>query len=133
MSFLPTHPGLLPKWQLLVAVVAVLNSFQNFLTVEFTRRVYSNKPEQVTGLCSRTFGTWTLLSGIIRLYCAYHIDEKAVYDITIWTYVVVLFHFGSEWLHFRTSNLGAGLYGPLIVGTTSLTWMLAQYSFYVKP
>jgi len=40
VSVLP--PSLLAKWQLLVASAAVFNTFQNFMTLKLTRRIYNN-------------------------------------------------------------------------------------------
>jgi hypothetical protein len=45
-SVLPQSVGLLPKWQLLVSVMAVFNTIQNFTTLKLTRRLYTGvKPE----------------------------------------------------------------------------------------
>ena len=43
---LPQAPGLLPKWQLIVAVSAFFNAAQNFVTLNLTRRIYSAAPSQ---------------------------------------------------------------------------------------
>jgi len=42
MSYLPQTEGLLPKWQLIVAVMAFFNAAQNFATLKLTRRIYGN-------------------------------------------------------------------------------------------
>jgi hypothetical protein len=39
-SYLPQTDGLLPKWQLIVAVMAFFNAAQNFATLKLTRRIY---------------------------------------------------------------------------------------------
>jgi len=130
-SLVPTTPGLLPKWQLLVSGMAFFNSIQNLLTLSLTRRIYTNKSSEVTALQSRTFAVWTWTSAIVRLYCAYHINEKAIYDITMWTYIGAAGHFLTEWLIYRSANFGPGLLGPLIVAPVSLVWMSQQYDFYV--
>ncbi|KAF8591139.1 Erg28-like protein [Ramaria rubella] len=129
LSFLPTTPGLLPKWQLLVSGMAFFNSAQNLLTLKLTRRIYTNT--SVTAVQARTFAIWTFFSAIVRLYCAYNIHEKAVYDITLWSYVSAFLHFTSEWLLFRSANLSSGLLGPLIVAPVSFFWMIQQYDHYV--
>ncbi|KAF8525851.1 Erg28-like protein [Hysterangium stoloniferum] len=129
---LPSAPGLLPKWQLFVSGMAFLNSAQNLYTLSLTRRIYTQAPQEVTGLQSRTFAIWTFTAAIIRIYCAYHINEKTIYDVAIWSYVAALAHFASEWLLFRSANFGAGLLGPLIVAPVSLFWMVNQYDFYIK-
>jgi len=41
-SYLPQAEGLLPKWQLIVAVMAFFNAAQNFATLKLTRRIYGN-------------------------------------------------------------------------------------------
>ncbi|RPA88779.1 Erg28-like protein [Choiromyces venosus 120613-1] len=104
-TYLPQTPGLLPKWLLFVAVVALGNSFQAYSTLRFNKRIYCKRPHEVTGLSSRTFGTWTVLSAILRAYAAYHITEPVVYDLAMWSYAVAGAHFVSEWLVFGSAGL----------------------------
>ena len=37
-------PSLLARWQLLVAVTAIFNTVQNFMTLKLTRQIYNNIP-----------------------------------------------------------------------------------------
>ncbi|VEU21355.1 DEKNAAC102659 [Brettanomyces naardenensis] len=129
-SHLPTAPGLLPKWLFFISVVSIFNSIQTYVNLELTKQVYGNKPEQVSPLSARTFGTWTLISAIVRYYTSFHTDDVNVYNICIASYCVALWHFGSEWLWYRTCRFDKGLFGPLIVSTLSITWMLTQKEFY---
>lgn len=62
---------------LFVSSLAVFNSVQTFLTTKLTRRVYSRAPGSVNPLQARTFGVWTLMSAAVRIYAAYHIENKA--------------------------------------------------------
>jgi hypothetical protein len=72
-----THPALQ------TAVISVFNSVQAYSTLALTSRVYNPSsidpppkvPKHVTGLSSRTFGTWTFLAAVIRLYAAYNITD----------------------------------------------------------
>jgi len=141
--YLPQHEGLLPKWLLLVSVISVANSVQAYSTLKFTRRVYSGtvnpktndaypSTSPVTPLSARTFGTWTLITSIVRLYAAYNIDDPIVYQLGLWTYAIAWLHFVSEWFIFKTARWGAGLAGPVFVATGSLLWMSLQWGFYVK-
>jgi hypothetical protein len=43
-SDLPKTEGWLPKWHLIVAVMAIFNTIQNFATLTLTRRIYSGVP-----------------------------------------------------------------------------------------
>ncbi|GAA5872391.1 hypothetical protein JCM8547_000916 [Rhodosporidiobolus lusitaniae] len=137
-ALLPKNaPGYLPYWMLFVSSLAVFNGVQNFLTTKLTRQVYARSPANQAGrravnpLQARTFAVWTLMSAIVRLYAAYNISNKAVYDITLASYVLALGHFTSEFLLFGTAGL-KGAASPFIVATTSLTWMIKHYDFYVK-
>lgn len=131
-ALLPTASGFLPKWQFFVAATALFNSVQNLFGTTLTKQVYAGKPAEVTGLQARTFASWTLVSAIVRLYGAYYIHEKAVYELAMWTYAVAMLHFVSEWLVFGSAKLSRGLIGPLIIAPLSLTWMVAQYDHYVQ-
>ncbi|EKM78717.1 hypothetical protein AGABI1DRAFT_114326 [Agaricus bisporus var. burnettii JB137-S8] len=127
-------PTLLARWQLLVAATAVFNTVQNFCTLKLTRKIYSNLPSsQITALQARTFGVWTLTAAVVRFYAAFHIHDKSIYDMTMFTYLIAFGHFASELLIFRTANLGAAVISPVIVSTVSLFWMINQYDFYVQP
>ena len=54
-----------------------------------------------------------------------------MYEIVIWTFVVVWAHFVSEWLVFGTAKFGRGLAGPLVISTGTLGWLGVQYGWYV--
>ncbi|KAF8992855.1 Erg28 like protein-domain-containing protein [Cyathus striatus] len=131
--YLPTSAGWLAHWQLVVATAAVFNFAQNLFTLKLTRRIYNNvPPTSVTGLQARTFAVWTLTSAVVRAYAAYHINDKTIYDMAFFTYLIAFGHFSSELLIFRTARINPGVLSPVIVSTTSLIWMFSQYDFYVK-
>lgn len=122
--------GYLPKWLLFISIVSIFNSVQTYFNTSLTRKVYENKPEQVSPLSARTFGTWTLVSCIIRLYGAFYVNETHIFQLTFISYAIALFHFGSELIVYNTCRLSKGFMGPLIVSTTSLIWMYYQKEFY---
>ncbi|THH30279.1 hypothetical protein EUX98_g3905 [Antrodiella citrinella] len=132
LALLPHATGWLPKWQLLIATVALFNSVQNFATLKFTKRVYWKKPHEVTPLQARSFAVWTLLSSAVRFYAAYHIHEKSVYDITMISYLIAFGHITSELLIYGSAGLTFPSLSPLLVSSISLIWMFNQYDFYVK-
>ncbi|KAH3667852.1 hypothetical protein WICMUC_005252 [Wickerhamomyces mucosus] len=131
VGLIPKTPGLLPKWLLFISLVSILNSFQTYTNLELTKKVYSNT-DQVNPLSARTFGTWTLISSIIRFYAAYYLSNPQIYQITLASYLIAFFHFSSEWLIYKTTKLDKGLYGPLIVSTLTISWMIIQWDYYVS-
>ncbi|SZF01345.1 unnamed protein product [Blumeria hordei] len=138
----PCEDGLLPYWLLFISVVSIFNSIQAYCTLTYTARVYCGRSNfsaapaasisPVTHLSARTFGTWTLIQSLVRFYAAYHITERAFYQLAFWTFAVAFGHFVSEWLIFRTTRWGTGLAGPVLVSTGTLIWMLLQWDFYIN-
>ncbi|KAL7627247.1 hypothetical protein AAE478_001436 [Parahypoxylon ruwenzoriense] len=88
--------------------------------------------DQVTPLAARLFGTYTLISAIVRIYASYNLHLAPVYNIALWTYIVALVHFGSEWVVYRTAYLGAPILFPFFFATVGIVWMVTQYNFYVE-
>ncbi|KAH9908324.1 transmembrane domain-containing protein [Xylariomycetidae sp. FL2044] len=88
--------------------------------------------DQCTPLAARLFGTYTLISAIVRIYASYHLDLAPVYNIALWTYIVALVHFASEWAVFKTAYLGPPVLFPFFFATVGIAWMASQYSFYVE-
>ncbi|KAI1382699.1 transmembrane domain-containing protein [Hypoxylon trugodes] len=87
--------------------------------------------DQVTPLAARLFGTYTVVSAIVRIYAAYNLHLAPIYHITIWTYVVALAHFGTEFAVFKTAYMGP-VASTFAFATAGIIWMTSQYSFYVE-
>ena len=134
-----------------VSIGSIANSVQAYYALNGTREVYAGSAPQstpegvpkrtivakestspVTPLSARTFGTWTALSSVIRLYGAYNIHDKLVYELCIWTYAIAWVHFTSELFVFKTARIGRGIAGPMAVATGTLAWMLMQWGAYVN-
>ena len=115
-----------------VSVISVANSIQAYSTLTYTREIYGLAPHQVTSLSGRTFGTWTFLSSIIRLYAALNIHDPLVFQLALATYGVAWLHFVSEWVGFGTARWGRALAGPVVVSTGTLAWMLSTWGSYVQ-
>ncbi|KAI9662980.1 MAG: ergosterol biosynthesis protein [Bathelium mastoideum] len=137
-SMLPE--GLLPKWLLIVAVIGIGNSFQSYSTLHYTQRIYNgqntnskgpaSETSPATPLSARTFGTWSFVSSLVRLYSAYDISNKSLYTLAMWTCVVGMVHFGLEWLVYKTGRLGVPLLAPFVVAGGTLTWMITEKNTY---
>lgn len=153
MDWYPTAEGLLPKWLYFVSficpcsrldstsltnlstqvsIVSLLNSVQAYSTLTYTRQIYKAQPDEVTGLSGRTFGTWTALSSVIRLYASLNIHDPRLYELALATYGIAWLHFMSEWQFFKTAGWGKGLGGPVFVSTGSLIWMISVWGSYVQ-
>jgi len=145
MSLLPSAAlGMLPRWLLFVAGLAVYNSAQSFssslnlvgsriytLTEGTHLRCETN--EVVSGLASRLMGTWTFTSAVIRAYTAYNINNRALYDVCIWSYVIAWSSFAAEVLVYKTAKLASpGVFLPFLVSSGSLYWMITQRDLYTS-
>ncbi|KAH7031671.1 uncharacterized protein B0I36DRAFT_324401 [Microdochium trichocladiopsis] len=168
----PADKGYLPYYMLTLSLIAVGNSFQNYKTLHYTRRLYNglfvpNKSlpaasatfapadqtnklspapgsptpsakdgqqseDQVTPLAARLFGTYTLISAIVRIYASYNLHLAPIYNIALWTYIVAALHFGSEWAVFKTTHFGKPLFFPAFFASIGITWMVTQRGFYVE-
>ncbi|GAB7348203.1 hypothetical protein MBLNU459_g6207t1 [Dothideomycetes sp. NU459] len=146
--------GLLPKWLLFISAVSLGNSIQAFTSLGPTQKVYSGPsatstlsgakppaglpPSTITStspvnpLSARTFGTWTFITAIVRLYAAYYLEERPMYQLAFWTFGVAWAHFMSEWWVFKSTKWSSGLAAPVVVSTSSMIWMWLQWDFYVK-
>ncbi|KAI0995558.1 hypothetical protein K3495_g12621 [Podosphaera aphanis] len=139
-SYLPADKGLLPLWLLFISVISIGNSIQAYCTLSYTARVYNGSSawrknpaswqSPVTPLSARTFGTWTTIQSLVRMYAAYNISEVAFYQLAFCTFLVAFGHFMSEWIIYRTTSWGPGLAGPIFVSTGTLAWMLVQWNYY---
>lgn len=88
--------------------------------------------DQVTPLAARLFGTYTLISAIVRIYASYHLDLAPIYNIAMWTYIVAAVHFGTECFIYKTAPMNKPVLLPFFFASTGIAWMASQYSFYVK-
>lgn len=122
-----------------VSFLSIFNTLQTYLSLPslaLTRRVYSGpattSSTQVTPLFARTFGTWTFLSAIVRLYASYHIHNREMFALALWTFVIAVGHFGSEWAVYGTVRMGKGFAPSAIVAVSSMAWMVWQWGAYVQ-
>ncbi|KAL2095001.1 hypothetical protein ACEWY4_009720 [Coilia grayii] len=125
--------NVLRGWLVMVSVVALGNTIQSFRDHSFlSEKLYTGSPEFVNGLQARTFGIWTLLSSIVRFFCALDIQNKTLYHITLWTFVLALGHFISEAFIYKTAPLTVGVVAPLLVASFSIVGMLIGYQCITK-
>ncbi|KAK8051702.1 hypothetical protein PG993_003087 [Apiospora rasikravindrae] len=87
--------------------------------------------DQVTPLAARLFGTYTLISAIVRLYASYHLNLEPVYMMAMSTYLVAFGHFFTEYFFYKTFYMGGPQLMPFFFATTGTVWMAMQKSHYV--
>jgi hypothetical protein len=86
----------------------------------------------VTDLSSRTFATWNMAVGLLRIHAAYHVHERDWYHMQMLTNVVGLVHFGAEAFYWRTARPSGPWLAPTVVAMIGMSWSLLQYGHYVK-
>ncbi|PWN47329.1 Erg28-like protein, partial [Violaceomyces palustris] len=122
--------GALSKWLWVTGALAVFNCVENYLDHNFSRKVYGTAGAQITPLSSRMVGIWNLTSAMVRFYCAYHPQNKQVYELCMITFVIAMAHFVSELVTYKTLKLNSpGTLSPLIVAPSSLLAMYLSYPF----
>ena len=70
--------------------------------------------------------------GIVRFYGAYRLNDPDIYQMVMWTYVVALWHFGSEAYLYGTTGVKSAAASTYFVAVGSLVWMLSQWGWYVQ-
>ncbi|KXS11494.1 ergosterol biosynthesis protein Erg28 [Gonapodya prolifera JEL478] len=131
MEYLPPAPGFLPKWLLIVGFVAASNAMSCWTTPTVTQaRIYTKTP--VSPLASRLMGTWNFTSAVIRVYGAYYITSKPIYEVTMASFLIAFGSFLSEILIGTASVRSFGAVSPLFVSSISFLWMYVEYGNYIK-
>jgi hypothetical protein len=108
-----------------MSLLSLFNTLITYLVIgrKTTQNIYNKAPEQVTLLSVRTFGTWTAITAGVRLITAYNITNRHTYYLTLWTFIVAVWHFGSEWAVYRTATWD-GVKLSLILDVGTPIWML---------
>ncbi|KAI9896076.1 hypothetical protein N3K66_008976 [Trichothecium roseum] len=88
--------------------------------------------DQLTPLAGRLFGTWTLITSVVRCYAAYNLHLGPVYNLAMWTYVVALGHYASELFVFKSMTFGVPQMFPFTLATCALIWMPMVRDHYVE-
>lgn len=127
-----------------VGATAIGNAIQSYNTLSYTQRLYAGQPpagkttaslavtSDTTPLSSRTFGTWTLAVGIVRIFAAYNLDQASWYWMQLLTNVIGLVHFSLEAFVYKTCRPSGPWFAPVTVAMIGLVWSIAQYDFYVR-
>lgn len=88
--------------------------------------------DQLTPLAARLFGTWTFITGVIRLYGAYNVSDPVLYQLSLLTHLLAATHYSGELFVFKTVRPGWEHLFPLGAGFGGSIWMALQYHNYVS-
>lgn len=134
MSILEYFPStLLGNWILFLAGTGYFNTAHCYATpFKINREIYSLEIKDVTRLAARLYGTWTLLSAILRTYCCYRLYDQTAYILTMITFAITTCHFTSEWMVFKTIKVNKSCFLALTAPPFTLAWMLLAYPFYFE-
>jgi hypothetical protein len=124
--------GTLPKSIFVLGSLALYNALQCFIpSMRLTPRIYARARDQVSPLMSRMMGTWTTTSAMIRIYTAYNINNPAVYQLCMISFMIALISFGLEVFVYKTAPLSSpGVYPAIIMSSIMFAWMYSSYDFY---
>ncbi|CAG5115336.1 unnamed protein product [Candidula unifasciata] len=128
----PTFVNFLRIWLSFVAVMAIGNTVQCFISPYLFGRLYTVDEKNVSDLAARLFGIWTLLAGGLRLMCALDVYNKMLYHVTLFSFVLACGHFLSEVLVYGTATFTATIVAPVIVSSVSTILMAVGY-FVIDP
>jgi len=118
----------LQGWIFVVGLMALGNTISCYVDHSFLQsRLYTGAPEKVNDLSGRLFGVWTLMSACLRLSCAILITNRALFNLTLLSFVIAFVHFLSEAFIYKTAPLTVGVLTPLIVSGVSMLWMIVAY------
>lgn len=122
----PPSPSPTPKSNpARISQTAILGFYQSLRAYQIPTG--STAAQTGEALSARRFGTWTFLSGIVRLYAVYDMDNSGLYILAFWTYVIACTHFAAErMVSGARINLGA-----VGVSLVSIGLMVAHWSSYV--
>ncbi|KAJ3088570.1 hypothetical protein HK102_008446 [Quaeritorhiza haematococci] len=80
---------------------------------------------------ARTFGAYTLIGALARLYAAYNITDRTAYELCMWTFAVTAFFMWNEMLVHRTVR--KGVYTALVVSGLSIdNKLLLSFGIWIR-
>ncbi|CAN1341203.1 Ergosterol biosynthetic protein 28 [Linum perenne] len=81
----------------------------------------------VTAVHGRTFAIWTLVTCTLCYTCAFNLDNKPLYLVTLLSFIYALVHFLMETLVYQTMSI-ANLTTVSFFAGTSIVWMVVKWN-----
>ena len=111
-------------WLFLVAFLRLLSVIIGYFQPEqFQFRLFTNNPNEVSPLAARSFAVWTLLTCSCCILCAFNLNSRPIYLLTIWSFIVALAWFILELFIYETVTYATAL-SPFIVASLSIIFMV---------
>lgn len=76
----------------------------------------------MSALAARLFSAWCSITCALCLVLSQNLDNRALFVVTWFSFVVALAFFTMEWLVYRTVDV-RGVWMQAVVASTSVAWM----------
>ncbi|KAI9372822.1 hypothetical protein BJX61DRAFT_542332 [Aspergillus egyptiacus] len=131
-SLLPsTQSGHLPYFLLYASISALIHSAVTYTNPVAALKQFSGASAPAkTPLLAHLYGIKNVYTGLIRVYAAYNINNRPVYDLATATFVGVLFLYITECFWFKTVGLREATF-PFVTAGVGLVWMVHERGAYV--
>ncbi|KAL2160755.1 hypothetical protein VTH06DRAFT_952 [Thermothelomyces fergusii] len=125
--------GYLPYFLLFESVAAAIHTVVCYVSPPAVSLKQFSGPKRPppTLLLAHVYGIKNLYTALIRGYAAYHISNRPVYDLAMFSFAGVLALYVGEFAIWKTAAWREVRF-PFILSGTSLVWMLAQRSWYCR-
>lgn len=118
----PSRGSYLPYWLLTMSFLAFFNTYICYTTLLPAAKDGYPLTTELTSLATRFYGTWTAVSGVLRVIAAYRINEKGIYLATWASFVVACANFAAEVMVFETATWKSLSIG-LVLDIFTVVWM----------
>ncbi|KAK0619643.1 ergosterol biosynthesis protein-like protein Erg28 [Immersiella caudata] len=132
MAILPSvQNGYLPYFLLYEAVAAFIHTIVCYISSPTISNAQFRGPRAPppTTLLAHVYGLKNFYTMLIRLYAAYHLDNKEVYTLAIFSFVGVLWLYVTEMVVWKTVTLRDAAI-PYVLAGTGLVWMVREREWY---
>jgi Erg28 like protein len=121
---------LLKYWLLFAAALRMLSVGVALFKPDLLKsKVYRLRPDWVNPMGGRVFASWTLVTCMLCVLCAFRMQEPTLYLATLGSFIVAFINFAAEFLVFQTVDF-KGFMSPFIVSSISITWLIAGWGTY---
>ncbi|KAK0652745.1 ergosterol biosynthesis protein-like protein Erg28 [Cercophora newfieldiana] len=134
MSFLPsTQDGYLPYFLLFTVFLGFTHAIISYISAPdvATGQFRGPRAPPPTSLLAHVYGMKNFYTVLIRGYAAYHLDNKELYALTMWTFVGVLWLYVTEFVVWKTASFKNAMI-PYLMAGTGLVWMWNQREWYAR-